>query len=172
MKSFLPFILFVIVVGLAAVPLLEGKDPARLPSALIGKVVPATTLPAAIGSKGFATADFKKPAVVNFFASYCVTCRAEQKVLEKLVKENKVTLYGIDYKDTKPAVRDWLARYGNPFAAVGFDADGRAAIDWGVYGVPETFLVDKNGVIRRKFVGALTMELYKKEVKATLEELK
>lgn len=172
MKSFIPLILFVIIVVLAAVPLLEGKDPARLPSALLDKQAPPITLDAAIGTQGFTTAGIKKPAVVNFFASYCIPCRTEQKVLEKIAKESKVAIYGIDYKDTKPAVKDWLAENGNPFTAVGFDGDGRAAIDWGVYGVPETFLIDKNGVIRRKFVGEITKETYQQELKPALEELK
>jgi cytochrome c biogenesis protein CcmG/thiol:disulfide interchange protein DsbE len=160
--ALIPLGLFAVVVALCALPLLEGRDPSIIPSALIGKPVPAFALPQAVeGLPGLSRADFKNlkaPVLVNVFASWCVTCRAEQKTLEALAARTGVTLYGIDYKDARPDAAAWLAEYGNPFKAIGFDAAGRTAIDWGVYGVPETFVVDRLGIIRYKHVGAIMPE--------------
>lgn len=175
MRAILPLLLFAAVIALAAIPLLQGKDPKILPSPLIGKPIPAFTLPAAVGTKGFSDKDIlaaKAPAIVNFFASWCVTCRAEQAVLLRATHETGVAVYGVDYKDTKPAVAAWLQKHGNPFAATGFDADGRVAIDWGVYGVPETFIIGKDGTIRHKFTGPLTKDDYEAILLPLLEELK
>ncbi len=157
-RAFIPFGIFICMIGLFAVPLLQGKDPAILPSAMIGKQVPEFTLPMATGDGKLATADMLhegKPFLVNFFASWCVTCKGEQQVLAKFTQKTGIAVYGIDYKDTKKDVAAWLERHGNPFRATGFDEAGRIAIDFGVYGVPETFLVGGDGIIRYKHVGAL-----------------
>lgn len=159
LRAFLPFGIFICMVGLFAVPLLQGKDPAILPSAMIGKKMPSFTLPAAVGAGQLSAAGMtqdNKPFLVNFFASWCATCRGEQQVLAAFAQKTGVAVYGIDYKDTKKDVAAWLDRHGNPFRATGFDVEGRVAIDFGVYGVPETFLVGGDGIIRYKHVGALT----------------
>ncbi len=161
LRAFIPLGIFICVAVLFAVPLLQGKDPAILPSAMIGKPLPVFTLPAATGKKTLTAANMledNKPFLVNFFASWCVTCKGEQHVLADFSRKTDIVVYGIDYKDTRKDVADWLEKHGNPFTATGFDAEGRVAIDFGVYGVPETFLVDGHGIIRYKHVGALKQE--------------
>lgn len=158
----LPLGAFLVLVVLFAVPLLQGKDPSIIPSAMIGKPVPVFDLkPALKNGKGFSDADLKnaaQPAVVNVFASWCVSCRVEQQMLEKLRKESGMPLYGIDYKDESGAAEGWLKKYGNPFTAVGFDNSGRTGIDFGIYGVPETFIIDRKGFIRFRRVGPLSQD--------------
>jgi cytochrome c biogenesis protein CcmG/thiol:disulfide interchange protein DsbE len=144
---------------------LRSGDPSRLPSALIGKPVPAVALGAVEGLTdggravgGFSSADLAagQVSVVNFWASWCVPCVQEHPVLVALKEQTGVRLYGVNYKDQAAAARRFLGRYGNPFAAVGVDGDGRAAIEWGVYGMPETFIVDGKGRIAYKHVGPIT----------------
>lgn len=174
-RAFIPLGIFICVAALFAVPLLQGKDPAILPSAMIGKPMPAFTLPAAVGKKPLTAAvmlEDNKPFLVNFFASWCVTCKDEQRVLENFSRQTGIPVYGIDYKDTQKDVAAWLERHGNPFRATGFDAEGRVAIDFGVYGVPETFLIDGDGVIRYKHVGALRREDMETVFAPLLEKLK
>ena len=133
------------------------RDPSILPSALIGKPVPEFDLPPVDGldRPGFASADLKgRPALVNVFASWCVPCRAEHPILMRLADQG-VPIYGINYKDKPDQASAWLGELGNPFERIGADRSGRVAIDWGVYGVPETFVIDAEGRIRHKFVGPL-----------------
>lgn len=174
-RAFIPLGIFALIAMLFAVPLLQGKDPAILPSAMIGKPVPLFELTPAVGDQKLTTAlmlDEGKPFLVNFFASWCVTCKDEQRVLADFSEETGIAVYGINYKDTKDAAGKWLARHGNPFRATGFDAAGRVAIDFGVYGVPETFLVDGAGIIRYKHVGALRREDMDTVFAPLLEKLK
>lgn len=158
----MPLAIFLLLVVLFAAPLLEGKDPAVIPSAMIGKPVPAFNLPAAVkGGRGFSSAQLQQartPAVINVFASWCLSCRVEQKMLAKLAAASHMPLYGIDYKDSHPLAAAWLSKYGNPFTAVGFDETGRTGIDFGIYGVPETFVIDRQGIIRFRRVGPLSQE--------------
>jgi cytochrome c biogenesis protein CcmG, thiol:disulfide interchange protein DsbE len=152
----LPVLVFVGVgIGLA---LGLTRDPSVLPSALLGKPVPAFDLPPLAGraDDGLSSADLAGggPVLVNVFASWCVPCRAEHPLLMAL-KERGVTLHGINYKDQDAQIGAWLEELGNPFAKIGADRDGRVGIDWGVYGVPETFVVDGEGRIRHRFVGPL-----------------
>lgn len=170
----LPLILFLVLAGFFAVLLLRGKDPAEIESALIGKPVPVFDLPAAMnGQKGLSSRDLHgTPSVVNVFASWCVACQAEQKTLEVIAKQEKVPVYGLNYKDDPKKLALWLKKYGNPYTAIGADKDGLAAIDWGVYGVPETFIIDQNGIIRYKHVGAVTEDVYQKIFKPLLQELR
>lgn len=174
--AFAPFAAFAVCVVLFALPLLEGRDPAIIPSALIGKPAPAHELPPALDAlPGLSAASYKNlkdPVLVNVFASWCVTCRAEQQTLQELAATQKVKIFGIDYKDTRVAVAAWLKQTGNPYAAIGFDETGRASIDWGVYGVPETYVVDKTGVIRYKYVGAIVPQDIEKIFKPLLAELR
>lgn len=170
--AFVPLALFGLIVALFAVPVMEGKNPAIAPSALVGKPVPVFHLaPVLPDGKGLSDKDLKgAPALVNVFASWCVACVEEQEVLARIARTEKI--YAINYKDKKDAARAWLARHGNPFSAVGFDSDGRAAIDWGVYGVPETFVVDRDGIVLYRHVGPVTEEDYEKIFKPLMEKLR
>ncbi len=137
-------------------------DPSTLPSALIGKPVPAFDLPPITGAStpGLKDAELKqgKVTVVNVWASWCVPCREEYPLLTELAKRTDIVLVGIDNKDEAANANRFLQALGNPFTAIGADISGRASIDWGVYGVPETFIVDGKGVIRHKHVGPLTAQ--------------
>ena len=162
----LPAIVFAALAGLFLHQLESGADPHKLPSALIGKPVPDFALPPLAGLgrdgaavPGFGSGDLKIPGrvtVVNVFASWCVPCRQEHPVLSLLEKDPRVRLVGLNYKDLPENARRFLGALGNPYAAVGADENGRVGIDWGVYGVPETFVVDATGTITHKFVGPLS----------------
>jgi cytochrome c biogenesis protein CcmG/thiol:disulfide interchange protein DsbE len=152
---------------------LEG-DPQKLPSTLINKPAPALTLPALAGS-GVPGIDARalaqgKVTVVNVFASWCVPCRQEHPVLLELAKSGKAELVGINYKDNAESALDFLQSLGSPYSRIGVDLSGRAGIEWGVYGVPETFIVDGKGTIRRKFVGPLTFESLSRDVFPAITE--
>lgn len=161
-----PVLVFGALVGLFAFALQSG-DPSKLPSALIGKPAPATQFPALEGLvdagrpvPGFTSGELASGtvSVVNFWASWCATCAEEQQLLVDLKERTGVALYGVNYKDDAVSARRFLGRYGNPFRAVGSDDNGRAAIEWGVYGMPETFVVNGRGEIVFKHVGAVTPE--------------
>lgn len=168
----LPFLLFAVLAGLFWYALFGG-DPSRLPSALIGKPVPEFSLPPiedllADGAPvpGFSSLDLAQgqPTVVNVFASWCAECQIEHPLLMTLSKEPGVRLYGIDYKDDAASARRFLGRYGNPYARVGADRSGRTAIDFGVYGVPETYVVTGDGKIAYRHVGPLTAAAIKDKI--------
>jgi cytochrome c biogenesis protein CcmG/thiol:disulfide interchange protein DsbE len=162
----LPAIVFAALAGLFLYQLESGADPHKLPSALIGKPVPDFALTPLSGMTrggavvpGFGSVDLKTPGrvtVVNVFASWCVPCRQEHPVLGLIEKDPRVRLVGLNYKDQPENARRFLAALGNPYAAIGADENGRVGIDWGVYGVPETFVVDASGTITYKFVGPLS----------------
>ena len=146
---------------------LRSGDPSRLPSALIGRPAPSTTLPALEGLSAGATpvsavadADLRtgQVTVVNFWASWCAPCLQEHPQLMALKEQPGVRIHGINYKDQPANARRFLGRYGNPFAAVGVDGDGRAGIEWGVIAVPETFIVDGRGVVVYKHTGPISAE--------------
>ena len=145
---------------------LHGGDPSKIPSALIGHPAPQTALPPLQGLvnngaqvPGLDPAMFKgKVSVVNVWASWCVPCHDEAPLLTALAKDDRLQLVGINYKDAPDNARRFLGRYGNPFGIVGVDGNGRAAIEWGVYGVPETFIVGREGTIVYKMVGPVTAE--------------
>ena len=159
----LPLIVFLALAALFLLRLGAG-DPSRIPSALIGHPAPQTSLPPLQGLlsngarvPGLDPANFMgKVSVVNVWASWCVPCHEEAPFLTELAKDNRLQLIGINYKDVPDDARRFLSRYGNPFASVGVDGNGRAAIEWGVYGVPETFIVGRNGKIAYKLVGPIT----------------
>jgi len=162
----LPAIVFAGLAGLFLYQLESGSDPHKLPSALIGKPVPNFSLPALAGATrngaavpGFGSRDLETPGkvtVVNVWASWCVPCRQEHPVLGLIEKDPRVRLVGLNYKDQPENARRFLGSLGNPYAAIGADENGRVGIDWGVYGVPETFVVDGTGTITYKFVGPLS----------------
>ncbi len=161
----LPLIGFVALAGLFLARL-HGGDPSKIPSALIGRPAPQTALPALEGlvSNGAAVpgldpAVFKgKVSVVNVWASWCIPCHDEAPLLIGLGRDKRLQLIGINYKDAPDKARGFLARYGNPYGVVGVDGNGRAAIEWGVYGVPETFIVGRDGTIVYKMVGPVTSD--------------
>ena len=146
------------------------RDPREVPSPLIGKPAPAFALPGLGGTPPqLANADLAgRPVLVNFFASWCAGCQVEHPYLMTLAKQGTVTLVGIDYKDADADLRQWLAARGNPYAPILVDLDGRAGIDFGVYGVPETFLIGADGRVLHKHVGALTPEAFERDFKPLL----
>ncbi|ODN72518.1 DsbE family thiol:disulfide interchange protein [Methylobrevis pamukkalensis] len=166
---FLPLVLFLALSAVFLHQLFSG-DPSEIPSALIGRKVPAFDLPPVEGLTrngapvpGLSTGDLVaapegKVTLVNVWGSWCVPCRDEHPLLMELAKRDDIRLVGIDYKDEPGNAVDFLAGLGNPFAAVGSDRTGRTGIDFGVYGVPETFVVDAAGNIRFKFIGPLSPE--------------
>jgi cytochrome c biogenesis protein CcmG/thiol:disulfide interchange protein DsbE len=162
---FLPLVAFAALAALFFYRLGVG-DPSRLPSALIGHPIPATDLPPLPGLVrdgkpvlGLTNATFEGAVtLVNVWASWCVPCHDEVPFLEQLSKDKRIQLVGINYKDSADNARRFLNRYGNPFVATGRDDAGRTSIDWGVYGVPETFLVGRDGRIAYKLVGPITAD--------------
>jgi cytochrome c biogenesis protein CcmG/thiol:disulfide interchange protein DsbE len=160
---FVPLLVFLALAALFLFRLGSG-DPSRIPSALIGREVPLTSLPPLDGLTrdgqpvpGISNADFTGAVtLVNVWASWCVPCHDEAPLLMKLADDKRIRLVGINYKDQADNARRFIGRHGNPFTAVGTDGNGRASIDWGVYGVPETFLVGRDGRIAYKLVGPIT----------------
>jgi len=157
---------------------LHGDDPSKIPSALIGHKAPQTALPPlqdlvndGAPVPGLDPAAFKgKVSVVNVWASWCVPCHDEAPLLNELGKDKRLQLIGIDYKDAPDNARRFLGRYGNPFGMVGVDGNGRAAIEWGVYGVPETFVVGRQGTIVYKMVGPVTADNIDTVLKVEIEK--
>nr|WP_315127604.1 DsbE family thiol:disulfide interchange protein [uncultured Polynucleobacter sp.] len=171
-KFLIPLLLFVVLVGFLAVGL--NRDPHEVPSPLIGKQAPAFELPQlADPQKTFSPESMKgKVWILNVWASWCVACREEHPVLVELGKLQIAPIIGLDYKDKRDDAMAMLARQGNPYALSAFDANGRVGIDYGVYGVPETYVIDQAGVIRFKHIGPITMELLNKKMIPLLSELK
>jgi cytochrome c biogenesis protein CcmG/thiol:disulfide interchange protein DsbE len=167
----LPVLLFITLAAYFALALRPGNDPRELPSALLNKEAPRFSL-AGLDGAGIARDGLKGgPVLINFFASWCVPCRIEHPLLMRLAEHDHVPLYGIDYKDQPEAARKLLARFGDPYRAIGQDSDGRTGLDFGVYGVPETYVIDGKGYIRKRFVGPLTAQQVDKELLPLLKEL-
>lgn len=157
----LPLLIFIGLAGLFLSQLLSGRDVSEVPSALIGQPAPQTNLPALEGSNlpGLDSKLFAgKVTLVNVFASWCAPCREEHPVLLALARDKRFVMAALNYKDQPENARRFLGDLGNPFQAIGVDEAGRTAIDWGVYGVPETFVIGKDGKIAYKHVGPLTPE--------------
>ena len=150
------------------------KDPRIIPSALIDQPVPNFELPPLrLGKPGLATGDLKgEVAIVNIFASWCVPCRAEHPLWMKLFESEEVTIHGINWKDQRKAAVSWLVELGDPYSHIGFDIENKVGIEWGVYGVPETYVIDREGRIRYKHVGPLFEETYKTLIEPLLKELR
>jgi cytochrome c biogenesis protein CcmG, thiol:disulfide interchange protein DsbE len=169
--AFLPLAAFALLAALLAVRLNAG-DPSRLPSALIGQSAPPLALAGLDGAGGLTDSDLRQGhvSIVNVFASWCEPCHIEHPYLMALAEDDtlkgkSVAIYGVAQKDSPGNVRRFLGAKGDPYAKVGLDPDGRAGIDWGVYGVPETFIVRGDGTIAYKFVGPMTAETLESEVK-------
>ena len=175
----LPLVAFgilALVGGMALYGTLSGsRDPTQLPSVFVDKPAPQTNLPrlfqtgSTTGNNVSVTMFQGKPVLVNFFASWCAPCRAEAPALEMLSK--RVAILGIAYKDRSEDTTAFLQQYGNPFQAIGMDADGRTGIEWGVYGVPETYLLDSNGVVKLRHAGPLTRGVLETTIFPALEAL-
>ncbi len=174
---FLPLALFLALAALFFLRLGAG-DPSRVPSALIGRPAPDTTLPPVEGLMrdgqplpGITPEIFAgKVTLLNVWASWCVPCHDEAPLLHQLAQDERIQIVGIDYKDQPENARRFLGRYGNPFAAAGADSNGRASIEWGVYGVPETFIVGRDGRIAFKLIGPITPDNLETQVKPELEK--
>jgi cytochrome c biogenesis protein CcmG/thiol:disulfide interchange protein DsbE len=173
----IPLVIFLALAGLFLFRLGTG-DPSRIPSALIARVAPDTNLPPIDGLvrdgapvPGLTSKDFAGAVtLVNVWASWCVPCHDEVPFLDQLAKDKRIRLAGINYKDQAENARRFIGRYGNPFAAIGTDANGRTAIEWGVYGVPETFIVGRDSRIAYKLVGPITAENFETQVKPAIEK--
>jgi len=167
----IPLAVFVVIVGFLWAGL--SRDPREVPSPLIGKPAPVFEL-AQLQAPGkrLGTADMKGQVwLLNVWASWCVSCREEHPLLMELAKANVVPVIGLNYKDKNDAGLAWLRQNGDPYRLSVVDADGRVGIDWGVYGVPETFVVDKNGVIRYKQIGPVTVEALEQKILPLVRDL-
>lgn len=175
---FLPLAVFLALAMVFLSRLMSGDDPSAIPSALVGKPVPEFELPPLAGLvrdgtpvPGLANADLQGVvSIVNVFASWCGPCRQEHPLLEELARDPRIRVVGINYKDVPENALGFLDGLGNPYQAVGVDSRGRTAIDWGVYGVPETFLVDRDGIIREKIVGPLSRQSLAEVLMPKVEE--
>ena len=172
----LRYVLPLVVFAAMAVALGVGLTlkPREIPSVLIDKPVPRFALPGLQGmGEGFSSEDLVgKVRLVNFFASWCIACRAEHPLLNRLNSEGIVPVFGINYKDKPTNARAFLDRLGNPYSRIGTDRDGRVGIDWGVYGLPESFLVDRNGRIIYKQIGPFTERDIERTLIPLIEKLK
>jgi len=172
----LPVLLFAALLGVMAALLTDSErnnDPSRLPSPLVGKPAPAISLPPIADNipGGFSSEDLKgEVTIVNVFASWCVPCLAEHPLITKLAADG-VRVYGINHRDKAADAATWLRRHGNPYNAIGFDADARASLEWGVTGVPETFIIDPNGIIAYKHAGPITPDVLERKILPKLREV-
>ncbi len=171
-QAIIPLALFLVLVGF----LFSGLrlDPREVPSPLVGKAAPAFDLPVLHPpGKRFAPAEMKgRVWLLNVWASWCVTCRDEHPVLVALARQDVVPILGLNYKDQREEALAWLQRFGDPYRLSVADADGRIGIDYGVYGVPETYLIDAEGTIRYKRIGALTPEIVEQNILPLVKTLR
>ena len=171
LRFLIPLALFGVLAAFLAVGL--KLDPREVPSPLIGKPAPKFALALLDDPNRTLKREdlLGKVWIMNVWASWCAACRDEHPLLVEFARSKRVPIYGLNYKDTREAGRQWLGRFGNPYDASLFDQDGRVGIDWGVYGVPETFIVDREGLIRFKHIGALTPEVMRSKVEPVLRQL-
>ncbi len=170
---FLPVLLFAVVAGIFLTMEISERDSRTVPSALLGLEAPRTTLTPLEGLDlpGLDTEKLKgQVTLVNVFASWCAPCRAEHPILMDLASDGRFDVVGFNYKDDADNALRFLGELGNPYSAVGVDPSGRAAIDWGVYGVPETFLLNRKGEVVWKYVGPLTAETVRSDLAPRLED--
>ena len=169
----LPLVIFVLMVLLLGYGLRPGYDPKEIPSPLIDKAAPAFSLAMLDApSRQLSTADMAGQVwVLNVWASWCVSCRAEHPVITALANKNLVSVIGLNYKDEPDEATRWLEQFGNPYTASVMDREGRVGIDWGVYGVPETFIIGADGMIKYKHIGPVTHESLEQKILPILKEL-
>ena len=160
----IPLVLFIALVAFLLIGL--HRDPHEVPSPLINKPAPDFQLPQL--QQSIATFSAKemrgKVWLLNFWGTWCVACREEHPLLVQYAKTGSVPIYGVDYKDDRAAALQWLDEFGNPYVLTAFDVDGRVSIDYGVYGAPETYLIDRNGIIRFKQIGPITEDVWQKKI--------
>ncbi|MCX7375829.1 MAG: DsbE family thiol:disulfide interchange protein [Alphaproteobacteria bacterium] len=166
-----PLALFLGLAGWFAAALFSGRDPRELPSALIDKPAPDFDLPSLAEGRLSSQSLRGQVTVVNFFASWCAPCRVEHPILLRMARQEKIRVIGIAYKDRPEDSRRFLAELGDPFLTTGIDRDGRTGIDFGLYGVPETYVIDKQGRIRKRIVGPVTPALLDRELLPLLRAL-
>ena len=171
-RYLVPLALFGVLVSFLAVGL--KRDPHEIPSPLVHKAAPAFEVPQLIqADKAFSPANMKGQVwMLNVWASWCVACKVEHPLLVEIGKSKVVPLVGLDYKDQRGAALKFLSQNGDPYQLSAFDGDGRVGINYGVYGVPETFIIDKEGVIRHKQIGPITPEAMEKTILPLIERLK
>ena len=171
LKFFLPLAAFVAVACVLGIGL--GLNPREVPSPYIGKPAPAFSLPQLHQpQKRLAAADMRGQVwLLNVWASWCVACRVEHPLLVELSRQNKVPIYGLNYKDDPRNALEWLRQFGDPYTASISDRDGRVGIDYGVYGVPETFVIDKAGIVRHKHIGPVTPEVWERDLLPLVRQL-
>lgn len=171
MRFILPFVVFIVLAGFLYVGL--GRNPNEVPSPLIDKPAPAFTLPLLHdANKQFAMQDMKGQVwLLNVWASWCGACKDEHPLLMELSHQNIVPLYGLDYKDKREDAEATLRKAGDPYTLAIYDADGKVGFDYGVYGVPETYVIDKQGVIRDKIIGAVTPQNLRERILPLVAEL-
>ncbi len=167
-----PFAVFVLIVGFLAVGL--NRDPGLVPSPFIGKPAPAFSAPTLFAPQPRLTSEALKGRVwlLNVWASWCIACRDEHPLLIGLHREQAVHIVGLNYKDHPADAKNWLEKFGNPYHAIAIDPEGNIAIDYGVYGVPETFVIDRKGVIRYKHVGPLSETGLTEQIKPLIHRLR
>jgi cytochrome c biogenesis protein CcmG, thiol:disulfide interchange protein DsbE len=168
----IPLAVFIVLVAFLAIGL--GHDPRTVPSPLIGNPAPDFQLAQLHeATKTFTPKEMRGQVwLLNVWASWCVSCRDEHPLLVELGRSKTIPIYGLNYKDQRADALAWLSEFGDPYVLSATDTDGRVGIDYGVYGVPETYLIDKNGVIRHKQVGPVTAEILQKEILPRAEELR
>lgn len=171
LKFALPALVLIALVALFARGLF--LDPTVVPSPLIGKDAPAFSLPTlADGKQTITQEEFRgKVSLLNVWGSWCVACRDEHPVLMQFAAEKVIPIYGLDYKDDRQAALDMLAKQGDPYTAIAYDQSGDVTINWGVYGAPESFLLDKQGIIRKKYIGPLTPQLIRDDLLPRIQAL-
>jgi len=171
LAGYIPLLVFIVMAVFLAIGL--TMDPREIPSPLIGKPVPEFSLPPVKGGTlGLSSADLRgEVSIVNVFASWCVACREEHPILMGIKAKGLVPLHGINYKDKPDDARAWLDEMGDPYTRIGADISGRVSIDWGVYGVPETFVIDRDGHIAYKQIGAVTPEILRDKIMPLVRKL-
>jgi len=160
----IPFILFILILSIFFYLLIIERNPLELPSNLLNKNVPNFETESLLKNKNFVSSkEFGNEIVlVNFFATWCKPCRDEHVYIKRFAHEKEIRVIGINYKDNSDNAVDWLKNLGNPYSDIPIDRDGKIAIDWGVYGIPETFIINSKGIIKYRHVGPITKKIYKK----------
>ena len=170
-KRYVPVFVFLVLAAFLAIGL--TLKPKEVPSPLINKPAPLLSLPQLLNTNNVIhTADMQgKVWLLNVWASWCRACRAEHSLLNRFAKEQLVPIVGLNYKDSLFQAKKWLKRLGNPYSIIAFDNKGNAGINWGVYGVPETFIIDKKGIIRYKQIGPMDSKVLKETILPLLQQL-
>ena len=163
-RFILPFVVFLALAGVLYVGVRHSPDKSTMASALLGKPAPAFDLPVLGESRKLASTELAgRPWVLNVWGTWCAGCRDEHETLLAIARQNLAPLIGLSWKDEDQAAQDWLNQKGNPYTVVAVDREGRTAIDFGVYGAPETFLIDAHGVVQYRHVGAMSLPVWERE---------